>query len=59
MALLKEASISSNRIWKAADKPKQGPISNKRQSCRLKYKMITMAITQHISNKKLTAVYGV
>ena len=38
IALLKEASISSNRIWKAADKPKQGPIFNKRQSCRLQYR---------------------
>jgi exonuclease III len=35
--LLKEASIESNQIWKAAGKPRHGPIFNKRQSCRLQY----------------------
>jgi hypothetical protein len=38
MDLLKEASIESNRIWKDAGKPKQGPIFVKRQSCRLQYR---------------------
>jgi hypothetical protein len=36
--LLKEASIESNQIWKAAGKPRHGPIFNKRQSCRLQYR---------------------
>jgi len=35
---LKEASIESNLIWKAAGKPKHGPIFSKRQSCRLQYR---------------------
>jgi Reverse transcriptase (RNA-dependent DNA polymerase) len=38
MNLLKEASIESNVIWKAAGKPKYGPIFSKRQSCRLQYR---------------------
>lgn len=38
MDLLKEASIESDRIWKDAGKPKQGPIFIKRQSCRLQYR---------------------
>ena len=38
MNLLKEASIESNLIWKAAGKPKYGPIFDKRQSCRLQYR---------------------
>ena len=35
---LKEASITSNRLWKAAGKPRQGPVFNKRQSCRAQYR---------------------
>jgi len=27
---LKEAAINSNKFWKAADKPRQGPIFNKK-----------------------------
>ena len=38
MSLLKEASISSNRLWKAAGKPRSGPLFQKRQSCRLQYR---------------------
>ena len=38
MDLLKEVSIESNLIWKAAGKPKHGPIFGKRQSCRLQYR---------------------
>jgi hypothetical protein len=38
LELLKEASIESNRIWKAAGKPRNGPLFEKRQSCRLKYR---------------------
>ena len=36
--LLKEASVESNRLWKAAGKPRQGPLFSKRQSCRLMYR---------------------
>ena len=32
LATLKQAAIESNKIWKAAGKPKQGPIFEKRQS---------------------------
>jgi len=32
LATLKRAAIESNKIWKAAGKPKQGPIFEKRQS---------------------------
>jgi exonuclease III len=38
MELLKEASIESNRIWKAAGRPRNGPLFDKRQSCRLLYR---------------------
>ena len=31
---LKEASVESNQMWKAAGKPRQGPIFTKHQSCR-------------------------
>ena len=36
--LLKEASVESNRIWKAAGKPRQGPIFTRREECRLQYR---------------------
>jgi hypothetical protein len=32
--LLKQASITSNRVWKAAGKPRTGPLFEERQSCR-------------------------
>ena len=35
---LKDASIDSNKLWKAAGKPRHGPIFDKRQSCRLQYR---------------------
>ena len=38
MDLLKEVSLKSNLIWKAAGKPKHGPIFSERQSCRLQYR---------------------
>ena len=36
--LLKEESIESDRLWKAAGRPRRGPIFDKRQSCRLRYR---------------------
>ena len=36
--LLKDASVESNSLWKAAGKPRQGPLFSKRQSCRLMYR---------------------
>jgi hypothetical protein len=36
--LLKDESIESNKLWKAAGKPRHGPIFDKRQSCRLRYR---------------------
>jgi len=38
LSLLKEASIKSNKIWKAAGKPHHGPIYSERQSSRLLYR---------------------
>ena len=38
MDALKDASIESNRIWKAAGKPRHGTIFEKRQRCRLQYR---------------------
>ena len=38
LTALKEAAINSNKIWKAAGKPRQGPIFNKRQVCRAQYR---------------------
>ncbi len=38
MDLLKAASIESNQLWKAAGKPRHGPIFDKRQSSRLQYR---------------------
>jgi len=35
---LKEASVELNQMWKAASKPRQGPIFAKRQSCRMQYR---------------------
>ena len=32
---LKQDSIESNKAWKAAGKPRSGPVFSKRQSCRL------------------------
>ena len=36
--LLKEASVETNNIWKAAGKPRNGPIFINRQSSRLLYR---------------------
>jgi len=36
--VLKEASVESNKLWRAAGKPCQGPIFDKRQSCRAQYR---------------------
>ena len=38
LTLLKEASAESNRIWKAAGKPRKGPIFSRKQACRLQYR---------------------
>ena len=38
MQLLKEASVDANRLWKAANKPRHGPIFDKRQATRLQYR---------------------
>ena len=38
LRLLKQESIDSNRAWKAAGKPRHGPLFSKRQSCRLLYR---------------------
>ena len=38
LSLLKEESIESNKIWKAAGKPRSGPIFAHRQKCRLQYR---------------------
>jgi hypothetical protein len=38
LKLLKEESIDSNRLWKAAGKPRHGAIFDKRQACRLHYR---------------------
>ena len=38
LKLLKEASIDSNNIWKAAGKPRQGHIFSNRQFHRLQYR---------------------
>jgi hypothetical protein len=35
---LKSASVNSNKLWKAAGRPRNGPIFNERQSCRLRYR---------------------
>ena len=48
MNALKEASIESNRNWKAAGKPRPGPIFEKRQSYRLNYR------SKMIENQDLT-----
>ena len=38
MDILKAASIESNLAWKAAGKPRHGPIFDKRQASRLQYR---------------------
>ena len=35
---VKAASVESNNLWKAAGKPRQGAIFDKRQKCRLRYR---------------------
>jgi len=34
LSALKEAAVNSNQLWKAAGKPRQGPIFDKRQLCK-------------------------
>ena len=36
--VLKQAAVESNQAWKAAGKPRSGPIYNRRQHCRLLYR---------------------
>ena len=38
LAILKEESVQTNRIWKGAGKPRHGPIFQKRQTARMKYR---------------------
>jgi len=38
VSLLKEDFIESNRLWKAAVKPRSGPVIDRRQSSRLRYR---------------------
>jgi len=38
LKLLKEAAVNSDRIWKAAGKPRNGSLYQKRQSTRLQYR---------------------
>ena len=38
IGLLKSASIDSNRLWKAAGKPRHGPIFDKLQTCRAQHR---------------------
>ena len=38
LAVLKQASVESDRAWKAIGKPRSGAIFNKRQQCRLLYR---------------------
>jgi len=38
MDLLKEELVNSDRIWKAAGKPRCGPLFDRRQSCRMNYR---------------------
>ena len=38
LSMLKDAATESNRVWKAAGKPRHGPIFNKRQQCRAQYR---------------------
>jgi len=38
MNVLKEATVNANKVWKAAGKPRQGPIFNKRQLCKAQYR---------------------
>jgi len=38
LSLLKEASVKSDKLWKASGKPRSGPIFTNRQSCRLQYR---------------------
>ena len=37
LTILKQNSIDTNRVWKAAGKPRYGTIFDNRQSCRLIY----------------------
>ena len=37
MNVLKEATVNCNKVWKAAGKPRRGPILNKRQLCKAQY----------------------
>jgi len=38
LSLLKEASVGSNKAWKAIDKRRYGPIFERRRTCRLRYR---------------------
>ena len=39
MAIVKDKSISSNKLWKAAGKPHNGPIYDQHKSDKLTYKL--------------------
>ena len=38
LSILKKAAVESNRIWKAAGKPRSSTIFNNKQQCRMQYR---------------------
>ena len=40
LKIAKAASVESNNMWKAAEKPRQGPIFEKRKRCRFVYRQL-------------------
>ena len=49
LSALKEAAVSSNQLWKAAGKPRQGPIFDKRQLCKARYRKNLRDAQQELS----------
>ena len=40
LKIAKAASVESNNVWKAVGKPRQGPVFDKRNKCRLAYRQL-------------------
>ena len=51
LKIAKAASVESNNVWKAVGKPRQGPIYDKRNKCRLAYRQL---IREEEKREKLT-----
>ena len=55
LKIAKAVSVESNHVWKAVGKPRQGPVYDKRNKCRLAYRQL---IREEEKREKFTYTNG-